>query len=397
MTHPVTRFLGTLVLIAILMGGGWYLLQEPDNAQGPTFSEARVERGEIRALVSATGTLNPVNTVQVGSQVSGTISHLYADFNDRVEQGQVIARINPAIFQAKVAEAQANLKSAEAARDKARIEMQDTRREYDRQAGLEQRNLVAESIVESARFAYQAAEVEYQLKAASVAQAEAVLEREQVNLDYTTIRAPINGVIISRDVDVGQTVAASLQAPNLFLIANDLTVMQVEADVDEAFIGQVEQGQPVSFSVFAYPHRQFRGRVAQVRLQPRIEAGVVMYNCIIQVDNTDLALKPGMTATLAIEVAHGEQALTVPNTALRYVPPWPAEELAQVRRGLKPSQAILWRVEQGALTPLIVETGIIGEQSTEVRGEGLAEGMSIAVPLKRREAERQRRFGLSLF
>ena len=171
------------------------------------------------------------------------------------------------------------------------------------------------------------------MKLASVAQAEAALEREQVNLDYTSIHAPIDGVVISRDVDVGQTVAASLQAPTLFTIANDLTRMQVEADVDEAFIGEVKEGQPVSFTVFAYPRRRFSGSVAQVRLQPKIEAGVVKYNCIIHVDNTDLALKPGMTATVSIEVAHRDDVLTVPAAALRYVPPWPQEELEQVRAG----------------------------------------------------------------
>lgn len=397
MAHHTTRLLVTLLLFAFLIGGGWFLLRPPETEPGPSFSQARVQRSDISATVSATGTLNPVNTVQVGSQVSGTIQHLYADFNDRVKQGQVIARIDPAIFQARLAEAQANLKSTEADRDKARIEMLDAKREYDRQAGLEKKKLVAESIVESARFAYQAAQVEHQLKDASVAQARAALKREQVNLDYTTIYAPIDGVVISRDVDVGQTVAASLQAPNLFLIANDLTRMQVEADVDEAFIGQVESGQPVSFTVFAYPHREFQGRVAQVRLQPKVEAGVVMYNCIIHVDNADLALKPGMTATLSIEVAHHEQVLTVPNAALRYVPPWPAEKLAEVRKGLKPSQAILWRVEGTELVPLRIEAGIVGEKVTEVSAKELSEDLAIAVPLKRQDAERRRRFGLSLF
>ena len=397
MARQATRWLVVAVGLAALAGGGWYLLRQPAEPQGPSYGEAGIKREEIRALVSATGTLNPVNTVQVGSQVSGTIQHLFADFNDRVKQGQVIARIDPSIFQAKLAEARANLKSAEAARDKAWIEVQDAKHEYDRQAGLERKKLVAESIAESARFAYQAAQVEHQLKAASVAQAEAALQREQVNLDYTTIYAPIDGVVISRNVDVGQTVAASLQAPTLFLIAKDLARMQVEADVDEAFIGEVKQGQPVSFTVFAYPRRQFQGRVAQVRLQPKVEAGVVMYNCIIHVDNEDLALKPGMTATLSIEVARHEDALTVPNAALRYVPDWPPEKLDGIRRSLEPGQAILWRVEDGILVPQTVETGIVGDKVTEVIGSGLGEDATVAVPPRRQDAERRRRFGLSLF
>lgn len=397
MARHMTKLLVSILLLATLIGGGWYLLHEADTAQAPTHSQAQVRRGNIRAVVSATGTLNPINTVQVGSQVSGTIQHLFADFNDQVKQGQLIAQIDPAIFKAKLAEAQANLKSAEASRDKAWISVLDAKREYERQADLYKKILVAESVRDAARFAYQSAKVEHQVKAASVLQTQAALEREQVNLDYTTIHAPIEGVVISRDVDVGQTVAASLQAPTLFSIANDLTRMQVEADVDEAFIGEVQQGQAVSFTVFAYPRRQFQGSIAQVRLQPKVEAGVVKYNCIIHVDNADLVLKPGMTATVSIEVAYREKVLIVPNAALRFVPPWPEDELGRLRKGLKPGQTILWRVNDDGLTPLTVATAIIGEELTEVSGTGLIEGMIIAVPLRRKDTKTRRRFGLSLF
>ena len=391
------KLLTGMLLLAALVGGGWYLLREPETNQAPTHSEAQIGRGAISALVSATGTLNPINTVLVGSQVSGTIKHLHADFNDRVEQGQLIAQIDPAIFKAKRAEAEANLKIAEAKRDKAWIDVLDTKREYERQGDMQKKKLAAESVVDAARFAHQSAKVEHQMQLASVAQAAAALQREQVNLDYTTIYAPINGVVISRDVDVGQTVAASLQAPTLFTIANDLTRMQVEADVDEAFIGEVKEGQPVSFTVFAYPRRRFSGSVAQVRLQPTIDAGVVKYNCVIHVDNADLALKPGMTATVSIEVAHRDDVLTVPGAALRYVPPWPQEQLDRVRAGLESGQAIVWRVDGETLAPLTVTTGIIGEKLTEVSAAELSEGMTIAVPLKRQDAKRKRRFGLSLF
>jgi HlyD family secretion protein len=395
--HHMTKLFTGMLLLAILIGGVWYLLQEPDNEERPTHSMAELRRSAINDVVSATGTLNPINTVLVGSQVSGTIQHLYADFNDRVKQGQVIARIDPAIFIARRAEAQAKLENAKAARDKAWIEVLDSRREYNRQTDLHKKKLVAESVLDAARFAYQSAQAEHQVKVASVAEAEAALEREQVNLDYTTIYAPIDGVVISRDVDVGQTVAASLQAPTLFTIANDLAQMQVEADVDEAFIGKVQKGQPVSFSVFAYPRRGFSGSVAQVRLQPTIEAGVVKYNCIIHVDNSDLALKPGMTANVSIEVAHQDNVLTVPNAALRYVPPLPDEELERVRENLEPGQTILWQVDGKTFTPLTVSTGIIGEKRTEVSGADLVEGITIAEPLKRQDAKRKRRLGLKLF
>ena len=397
MVHHLTKPLIGILLLATLIGGGWYLLHEPDSEATPTYSEAHVGRGAISAVVSATGTLNPINTVQVGSQVSGSIQYLYVDFNDQVKQGQIIAQIDPALFVARRAEAQANLKSAEAARDKAWISVLDTKREYERQAGLHKKKLVADSVLDAARFAYQSAQVEHELKVAGVEQARSALEREQVNLDYTTIYAPIDGVVISRNVDVGQTVAASLQAPTLFTIANDLTRMQVEADVDEAFIGQVHEGQPVSFTVFAYPRRIFSGSVAQVRLQPKVETGVVMYNCIIHVDNADMALKPGMTATVSIQVAHRDDVLTVPNAALRYVPSWPPEQLERLREELKPGEAVLWRVVGDTLTPLTVATGIIGEKLTEISGADLAEGMAIAVPLKREDVKRKRRFGLSLF
>ncbi len=397
MARHVTKGLTTIVVLAALIGGGWYLLRQPDPALVPTYSQDQVRRGPISAVVSATGTLNPINTVLVGSQVSGTIQHLFADFNDQVEEGQVIARIDPALFIARRAEAEATLKSAQAERDKASVGVENTKREYDRQAGLYKKKLVAESVLDAARFAYRSAQMEHAVRVASVAQARAVLEREQVNLDYTAIYAPIDGVVISRSVDVGQTVAASLQAPTLFTIAKDLTRMQVEADVDEAFIGEVADGQPVRFTVFAYPRRVFTGSVAQVRLEPKVEAGVVKYNCIIHVDNNDLALKPGMTATVSIEVAHREEALTVPDAALRYVPPWTQEELDRVRAGVESGQAVLWRVEGERLAPITVSIGIIGEKLTEIEGPGVADGMTIAVPLKRGDTERKRRFGLSLF
>lgn len=232
---------------------------------------------------------------------------------------------------------------------------------------------------------------------ADVAQAAAALQREQVNLDQTTIVAPTDGFIISRDVDVGQTVAASLQAPTLFTIANDLTRMQVEADVDEYFIGKVRQGQPVSFTVFAYSGRAFNGEVAQVRLQPKIEAGVVEYNCIIRGDDDDLALKPGMTARVLIEVDRRGEAFQVPHAALRFVPDWPRDRLDRVRADLKPGEAIVWRVDGRGLTPLTVTTGIVGEKLTEVSGPGLTPDLPIAVPGEREDKKRRRRFGFSLF
>ena len=392
-----TKILVAALFSAAVAAAAWWIVRQQDQPPPPDYNRAEVQRGEITTLVSATGSLNPVNTVQVGSQVSGTIQHLYADFNDQVEAGQVIAQIDPAIFRAKLAEAEANLKKAEAEREKAWVGVLDAQREFERQEGLFRKNLVAERVLDEARFAYDSARVEHDVRSATVAQTEAAREREEANLAYTTIRAPIDGVVISRDVDVGQTVAASLQAPTLFTIANDLTQMQVESEVDEAFIGQIREQQPVRFTVFAYPGRRFEGHVTQVRLQPRVEAGVVKYNCIIRVDNADLALKPGMTATVAIEVARRDDVLQVPHSALRFVPDWPENRLAELRAALEPGQAIIWTLDGEALAPVAVTTGILGEQAVEIGGEAVEEGMAVVVPGKRREGERRRRFGLSLF
>ena len=251
------RFKGLTVLTAVLVLAGvfvglWWVRDDSgDPPPATAYDRTPLRRGPISAVVSATGTLNPVNTVQVGSQVSGTIQHLYVDFNDRVEKGQVIAQIDPAILEARLAEARANLASAEAERDKAAVGVAEAKRELERVAELHRKKLAAASELDAARFAYDSAQVEQRVKEAAVAQARGALQREQVNLDYTTISAPTDGVILSRDVDVGQTVAASLQAPTLYTIANDLTRMQVEADVDEAIIGKVREGQPVTFTVFA--------------------------------------------------------------------------------------------------------------------------------------------------
>ena len=251
--------------------------------------------------------------------------------------------------------------------------------------------------MDAGKFAYDTALVEHKVKKAAAAQAKAARDREKVNLAYTSIYAPINGVVISRDVDVGQTVAASLQAPTLFTIAQDLTQMQIETEVDEAFIGNIKTGQPVRFTVFAYQNRKFTGLVAQVRLNPKVEAGVVKYNCIIHVENDDLALKPGMMATVAIETARHENILKVPNAALRFVPDLPPERLKKLRSTMNPNEGFIWIPGETELQPVQVVVGIMGEKETEIRGENIQDGMPIALPAKRGDSQRKRRFGLSLF
>lgn len=391
------KLIAAAVIALLAVGAGVLLVPDSETTGTPSYSLGKISSGTLKLEVSATGTLSPVITVQVGSQVSGTIQHLYADFNSVVKKGQVIAQIDPAIFRAKLSEAEANVRSSKAARDKARVTVEETGKALSRISDLYRRKLASEDEEDSARFARQAAVAELQVKEAGVAQAEAVRQREEVNLDYTTIYAPIDGVVISRNVDVGQTVAASLQAPTLFTIAQDLAHMQIETEVDEAFIGMIREQQPVNFTVFAYQDRDFSGRVSQVRLQPKVEAGVVKYNCIIQVDNPDLVLKPGMTATVSIEVKSKDDVLKVPNAALRFVPDWPAERLEQVRTRLQGDEAFLWLPEGDEIAPHKIHIGIVGEQETEISGTGLQAGTAIVLPAKRKETESRRRFGLSLF
>jgi len=384
-------------IVLLILGTGILLLPGDEPAGERTYSLGEISRGTLKVEVAATGTLSPVITVQVGSQVSGTIQHLHADFNSVVRKGQVIAQIDPAIFKAKLSEAEANVRSSSAARDKARVTVEETSKTLSRITDLYRKKLASEDELDTARFARQTAQAELQVKEAELAQAEAARQREEVNLAYTTIYAPIDGVVISRNVDVGQTVAASLQAPTLFTIAQDLARMQIETEVDEAFIGSIREQQPVNFTVFAYQNRNFTGQVSQVRLEPKVEAGVVKYNCIIHVENPDLALKPGMTATVSIEVNSKDDILKVPNAALRFVPDWPAERLEKVRTKLESNEAFLWLPEGDDVAPLKILTGLVGEQETEVLGAGLQAGTTIVLPAKHKEEKSRRRFSLSLF
>ncbi|MGB5540575.1 MAG: efflux RND transporter periplasmic adaptor subunit [Gammaproteobacteria bacterium] len=392
-THSHRKWMLWLALLLAAAGAVYLLLPGQHEESPPAWSTVEVTRGDLVATVSATGTLNPLITVQVGSQVSGTIQSLEADFNTPVHAGDVIARIEPSLFRAKLAEAQASLKNAEALRDKAAIAIKEKRRNLVRLQGLQERKLVSDSDIDTAQFALDSAIVELREKEAAVAKADATLDHERFNLDNSIIRAPIDGVVISRNVDRGQTVAASLQAPTLFTIAQDLTRMQIETDVDEAYIGLIREGQPVSFSVFAYPDREFHGELVQVRLEPKIEDDVVKYNCVIHVDNTDLALKPGMTATVSIEVDRRRNVLRVANEALRFVPELPADELDRLRRGLGTGESILWTPSAAGLEPRTVRKGLVGEKETEVAGTNVAEGTPAAIP-RRNKFRRTRPFTL---
>jgi HlyD family secretion protein len=397
MTTRFGAFSAFFALLVLVWGGCSCSGRESASLQ-PEYAVATIERGDLVASVSATGALSPLITVQVGSQVSGRIHRLHADFNSRVRSGDLIAEIEPSLFAAEVAQAEANLRSAEAALGKSEVAVRDKQRQLDRLLKLQKDRVVSESELDTARFARDAAQMEQRAAEAALGQRRAALELARVNLAHTKIHAPIDGVVISRDVDVGQTVAASLQTPTLFVIARDLEKMQIETEVDEAFIGEIREGQPVSFRVFAYPDRVFEGRLAEIRLNPKVESGVVLYNCIIHVDNSDLALKPGMTATVAIETERLRDILKVPSAALRFVPEPLPEGAERLREELERGEAILWSPGPDELRPLRVRTGVVGEKATEVRGEQIEEGMQIAVPETRKEqSSRRARRGWRLF
>ncbi len=307
-----------LVILAVGIGAGAYYYAREKTP--PQVLTANVTRGDITEAVAATGTLEAVTTVQVGTQVSGTILSLNADFNSIVHKGQVIARLDPALFQTQIEQARANLIRSEADTQRNKVAVDDAARKLKRSEDLAARKLIAPADLETAQVDLRSAEAQLQSSQAQVTQAQASLNQNQVNLEHTVIEAPIDGIVIARNVDVGQTVAASFQSPTLFVIAADLTKMQVNANIDEADVGRIRPGQNVVFRVDAYPAEDFQGTVSQIRLQPQTVQNVVTYSTVISVPNVELRLKPGMTANVQIQIARRTNVLRVPNMALRFRP-----------------------------------------------------------------------------
>ena len=330
-----------LTLLAIAIALGLFASFALTRNDQPQYFTAKVERGTIRNVVDVTGTINAVTTVLVGSQVSGTIAKLGADFNSRVHKGDVIAVIDPALFQGALLQATADLESAKAnvvaARanlDKARSTQVQTKADYDRASVLMAQDSISKQALDLAKANYESADASFKAAAAAITQAEAQVNQKaaavsvaRTNLDYTVIRSPIDGTVVARNVDVGQTVAASLQAPTLFTIAQDLTKMQVYAKTDESDVGSVKVGRPVVFKVDAYPKETFNGVVSQVRMNPTTVQNVVTYDAIVNFDNPDLKLFPGMTAYVTIPVDTVQNVLKMPNGALRYKPQLAPDEM----------------------------------------------------------------------
>lgn len=395
-----------LVVAVAAAGGGWWRWRATRNAPKVLFETATVDRGRLTAKVTATGTLSALVTVQVGSQVSGRVRDIFVDFNSPVQKGQVIAKIDPQLFDAALEQARANYLAAQANLTKARVQAQDAQRQHDRARSLLDRKLIAQADFDTLQANLEVAQAQIEAAQGSVAQAKASLHQAQVNRAYTDIVSPTNGTVISRSVDVGQTVAASLQSPTLFQIAEDLRKMQVDTSVAEADVGKLRAGMPATFTVDAYPGERFVGKVRQIRNAPQTVQNVVTYDAVIDVDNGELKLKPGMTANVTFIYAENDSTLRVANAALRFRPstdvfaalgmsrPAAAGESPRPgaggspragrgprgdRSGAPSDRRTLWLLEAGQPRSVAVRVGISDGTSTElVEAPGVSAG-SVAI------------------
>ena len=418
------RILFIILTILVLAGTGYGFRLWSQGAKESPYISVEVQKGNVTQVVTATGSLSAVITVQVGSQVSGAIDKLFADFNSKVKKDQVVAQINQDKFKATVDQARANLLAAQANVTKAKASMEDAQRTLDRNKELKKRDLIAQSEFDTSQAAYDSAAAQYEVNKAQVNQAEAALNQSSVDFNNTVIRSPVDGIVVSRNVDVGQTVAASLQAPILFLIANDLSKMQVDTNVSEGDVGNVWVGQDVTFAVDAYPSRRFKGTVQQVRNAAIMVQNVVTYDAVVGVDNKELLLKPGMTANVEFLVSRKEDVLKIPNAALRFRPLSERQPQAQVaaagqaggpgaeagggagRRGGSPNagqgsrnreggvnrQGTVYTIRDQKAIPVRVRLGISDGSYSEVVAGDLKAGDQIILSMASQTSSTPRRF-----
>jgi len=393
MRTRVTWIVLLLLVVAATIGAWRYrALHAKASVQ---YKSASVERRRIVARVTASGTLSALVTVQVGTQVSGRIQKLYADFNSRVTKGQLVAKIDPQMFDASVQQSQANSLAAKASVATAEATALNADRQYARTKALHESNLAAQADLDTAEANAAISHAQVDAAKASLAQALASLHQAQINLSYTNIVSPIDGVVISRSVDVGQTVAASLSAPTIFTIAQDLTKMQVDTNVAEGDVGRLEVGMKTYFTVDSYPGQRFLGKVRQIRNSATTTQNVVTYDAVIDVDNSDLKLRPGMTANVTVVYAERTGVLTVPNAALRFRPPAtnvtvaPSASVSHgdahhargsgAASGDATDSRSVWLLKDGELHPLSVKTGLSDGNLTEIVEGDLSEGSAVVV------------------
>jgi len=364
------------VLAALVSGGAFAVLRARTRHAAPPkrFETVAVSRGALQARVTASGTVSPLITVQVGSQISGKIQTLGADFNSIVRKGQVIAQIDPAFYQATVEQARAKTLSARAAQTKAEAELENAELAARRNRELLRQKLIAQSAADDTETALRVARSQLDAARGAEAEARAALHQAEINLVYTTIVSPIDGVVISRNVDVGQTVAASLQSPTLFVIAQDLRAMQVDTSIAEADVGHLAAGMTATFTVDAYPAETFRGKIREVRNSPQTLQNVVTYDAVIDVDNSDLKLKPGMTANVTVVYADRPDVVRLPNAALRFRAPDDVLARAPPVPPAKGEQRVVWVMRGADPQPVAVRIGVSDGVSTEVLDQALKPG-----------------------
>ncbi|HQV11038.1 MAG TPA: efflux RND transporter periplasmic adaptor subunit [Nitrospira sp.] len=400
----VSIIVGVLALGLAIVG---YVFFNGERKVPLRYRTVPVERGTVVSLVTATGTINPITTVQVGSQVSGMIESLHADFNSKVKANQVVARIDPFPYQARRDQAVASLANAKAAFEKARIDLAQRRRELDRAKSLIGQQFISQNEVDVALTASEGAVAQLKVTEAAVKQAEAMLQAAELDLKYTVIRSPVDGVVISRLVEVGQRISASFSIPTLFLIAEDVTKMQVDTNVSEADIGGIVDGKAASFTVDAYPGEAFQGRVRQVRNAPINIQNVVTYDVVVEFENPAFRLKPGMTANVSIVVNKRDDVLKVPNAALRFVPPKTVrEERGEAGSknkgdsgGTRPAAGTadsvnrqwgVWKLDAaGELERIPVEMGISDRSYVEIAAAGIQEGDQVVTGIESPRGERK--------
>ncbi len=350
------------LVIILLVSTPFILAKKGDKAD---YITAPVERRTITQIVEATGTIEPVNTVDIGSQVSGMINEIYVDYNSEVKKGQLLAQIDTSLFEAQLNQSKANIDNAKATLMKNKAVLEYDTKTYNRYKNLYARNLVSKNDLDSAESAYKTDLAQVAAAKASIMQAQANYNTAAANMRYTKIISPVDGIVISKEVEVGQTVAASFQTPTLFTVAEDLTKMRIETSVSEADIGKVKEGQEVEYTLDGYPDSIFTGIVTQVRLSPTTESNVVTYTVIIEVENEESKLMPGMTANVSIITDKKENILTVPNQALKFT---------TVDNKQKYDQKGIWIKQKNKPTRVSIETGVSDDSYTEIISDKVKDG-----------------------
>lgn len=352
--------IGLIVILIIIVP---FVLNKK-NGKAQYLSEP-IQKRTITQIVEATGTIEPINTVSIGSQVSGRIDEIFVDYNSHVEKGQLLAQIDTSLFKAQLQQAEANINNARATLQKNKALLDYDTKTYHRYKNLYERNLVSKNDLDEAESAYKSDLAQVSAARASIMQAEANYATASANMGYTKIVSPVKGIVISKEVEVGQTVAASFQTPTLFTVAEDLTKMQIETSVSEADIGKVQEGQDVEYTLDGYPDLVFTGKVSQVRLSPTTESNVVTYTVIIEVENNEGKLLPGMTANVSIITGKKEDILTVPNVALKFTVAGNTQ---------KYDQKGIWINKKGKPVRINIETGVSDDNYTEVISDKIKEG-----------------------